>query len=132
VFARLDQREKLIDLQLGTVAALAEASGELDPGPLGQNAYDVLRQHAALRVEARESRRPTHRQLPPVAGMGYARLPDPSPGDVFFDLEGDPYVGTDGGIEYLWGWGNQDRYECLWAHDKAAEKAALESFVDTA
>ena len=36
--------------------------------------------------------------------MGYARLPDPSAGDVFFDLEGDPYVGTDGGIEYLWGW----------------------------
>ena len=25
----------------------------------------------------------------------------------------------------------EDRYECIWAHDKAAEKAALESFVDT-
>ena len=129
-FARRDQREKLVDLRLGTVAALAAAPRERDPGPLGHNAYDVLRNQAALQVEARETRRPTRRHLPPVAGMGYARLPDPSAGDVFFDLEGDPYVGTDGGIEYLWGWWVQDRYECVWAHDKAAEKTALESFVD--
>jgi predicted RecB family nuclease len=102
-FARRDQREKLVDLQLGTVADLAAAPVELDPGPLGHNAYDVLRHQAALQVEARETRRPTRRHVTPVAGMGYARLPHPSAGDVFFDLEGDPYVGTDGGIEYLWG-----------------------------
>ena len=129
-FARRDQRDKLVDLQLATVADLAAAPAELDPEPLGHNAYDVLRHQAALQVEARETRRPTRRHLTPVAGMGYARLPDPSAGDVFFDLEGDPYVGTDGGIEYLWGWWIEDRYECVWAHDKAAEKAALESFVD--
>ena len=131
-FARRDHREKLLDLGLGTVAALAAAPGELDPGPLGHNAYDVLCHQAALQVEARETRRPTHRHLPPVAGMGYGRLPDPSPGDVFFDLEGDPYAGTEGGIEYLWGWCAQGRYECFWGHDKAAEKAALEGFIDRA
>jgi predicted RecB family nuclease len=130
-FARRDQREKLVDLRLGTVAELAAAPIELDPGPLGHNAYDVLHHQAALQVEARETKHPTRRHLPPVAGMGYARMPDASAGDVFFDLEGDPYVGTDGGIEYLWGWWVQDRYECVWAHDKAAEKVALESFVDT-
>ena len=52
------------------------------------------------------------------------------PGDIFFDLEGDPYVG-DGGIEYLWGWWSADAgYECVWAHDADAEKSALERFVD--
>ena len=53
-FARRDQREKLIDLRLGTVAALAGAPGELDPGPLGHNAYDVLRYQAALSGDAPE------------------------------------------------------------------------------
>ena len=32
---------------------------------------------------------------------GLAALPEPSPGDLFLDLEGDPYV--DGGLEYLFG-----------------------------
>ena len=49
---------------------------------------------------------------------------------MFFDLEGDPYVGTDGGIEYLWGWTTADgTYHHRWGHTEADERAALESFV---
>ena len=46
---------------------------------------------------------PVRRHLAPEAARGYARLPEPSAGDVFFDLEGDPYATADGGIEYLCG-----------------------------
>ena len=131
--ARREQRDRLVDVDVTTVQALADAPADLEVGKLGAEAFDVLRHQARLQVVSRDERRPTHRHLAPERARGYARLPDPSPGDVFFDLEGDPYVGTDGGIEYLWGWWTADRgYECVWAHDAAGEKAALERFVDLA
>src|SRR4029079_7148070 len=66
----------------------------------------------------------------PAAGGGLALLPKPSPGDVFFDLEGDPYVELEG-LEYLWGWCDADgEYRHVWAHDLEDERAALEKFVD--
>ena len=34
---------------------------------------------------------------------GFALLPDPSPGDLFFDFEGNPFWDKDGSLEYLWG-----------------------------
>ena len=36
-------------------------------------------------------------------GFGLSCLPQPSPGDIFLDFEGDPYV-DEGGIEYLLGY----------------------------
>ena len=39
-------------------------------------------------------------------GRGFCRLPQPSRGDVFFDMEGDPLL--DGGLEYLFGVVSQD------------------------
>ncbi|WP_255372037.1 TM0106 family RecB-like putative nuclease, partial [Cellulosimicrobium sp. CUA-896] len=68
-------------------------------------------------------------------------LPAPSPGDLFFDFEGDPlWVDADGrsrGIDYLFGWverpaqpGEQPPFHALWAHDLAAERDALVAFVD--
>jgi predicted RecB family nuclease len=128
-FARRAQRERLAGLGLGTVAALAAAPATLDCRPLDPAAFALLRHQAALQVASRSTGQPTRRHLPPAGGAGYARLPEPSAGDVFFDLEGDPYV-ADGGLEYLWGWWTDDGYEHVFAHDRAEEKAALERFVD--
>jgi predicted RecB family nuclease len=129
--ARREQRQRLVALGLPTVEALAAAPADLEVGKLGEEAFDVLRRQAGLQVVSRSEHRPTHRHLEPQNARGYARLPEPSAGDVFFDLEGDPYLGTDGGVEYLWGWWTADRgYDCAWGHDAAAEKVALERFVD--
>ncbi|PWD51439.1 hypothetical protein C8046_13005 [Serinibacter arcticus] len=67
-------------------------------------------------------------------------LPEPSPGDVYFDFEGDPMWsvsgGMEGGLEYLFGLieepadGDEaERYVTFWAHDRAEEKAALVDFL---
>jgi uncharacterized protein len=126
-----DNRRRLAEAGIATVAALAEARAP-DPNPLGAERFEALRRQAALQVESRDSGRPCHRHLEPVRAAGYALLPAPSPGDVFFDLEGDPYAG-DGGLEYLWGWWTPDTgYEGVWAHDAEAERAAFERFVDGA
>ena len=117
--ARRDQREKLVvEMALPTVSALAARPGDDRPPPgSGPSASTCSATRPRCRCDSRESGEPRHRHLSPAPAAGYARLPAPSPGDVFFDLEGDPYVG-DGGIEYLWGWWTaQDGYECVWAHD---------------
>ncbi len=68
-------------------------------------------------------------------GGGLARLPEPDAGDLFFDLEGDPFAG-DGGLEYLFGWaavpgdGGDPAYGHTWAHDGPSERAAFEHFID--
>ena len=41
--------------------------------------------------------------LPVEPGFGLTRLPEPSDGDIFLDLEGDPFVGEHG-LEYLFGY----------------------------
>jgi uncharacterized protein len=128
--ARRDQRDRLVELGLPTVAALAAAPADADCGKLGRERFDLLRHQARLQVESRETGSPTHRHLQPARAAGYAALPVPSKGDIFFDLEGDPYT-EDGGIEYLWGWWTADAgYEHVWAHDALAQKRAFEAFVD--
>ena len=61
---------------------------------------------------------------------GLAALPEPSAGDVFFDLEGDAFA-TDGGLEYLFGAADRDGgYDAHWALDQQTEKRVFESFID--
>jgi uncharacterized protein len=128
--ARRDYRERLVEIGLPTVLALAEAPETTAARPLAAERFELLHHQAALQVSSRTSGLPVHRHLAPTRAAGYALLPAPSPGDVFFDLEGDPYVG-DAGIEYLWGWWTAGSgYECGWAHDPDAEKAVFERFVD--
>lgn len=126
---RRENRDDLEELNIATVVTLAGAEDPEGRNPLGAERFGYLRQQAALQVESRESGEPRHKHLQPAPAAGYALLPKPSAGDVYFDLEGDPYVG-DEGIEYLWGWWTGDAYEYEWAHDSVSEKAALERFVD--
>lgn len=58
-------------------------------------------------------------------GRGFCLLPEPDPGDIFFDIEGNPRA-ISNGIEYLLGYvelgSNPPAYTALWALDKAEEK----------
>src|SRR5581483_7542412 len=62
---------------------------------------------------------------------GLARLPAPSPGDVFLDLEADPFVGENG-LEYLFGYvtSTERSYQADWALTPEQEKRAFERFID--
>ena len=85
-----------------------------------------LRADNRLQRNARDGLTPVRRHLEPLAERGYARLPAPSAGDLFFDLEGDPYLDTEGGVEFLWGWCDAaGDYACVWALDRPAEREAL-------
>src|SRR5258708_27914103 len=70
--------------------------------------------------------------LPPENEGGRCKLPVPSPGDVFFDIEGDPYAFGQG-IEYLLGWATSDGGTLSYGRERglsrAEEKRAFEEFV---
>ena len=129
--ARRDQRAKLAAAGVTTATALATLPAETPVPRLGRDRVELLRHQAALQLASRRSGRPTRRHLEPAPARGYALLPAPDPGDLFLDLEGDPYLDGDGGIEYLWGWCDAaGRYACAWAHDRDGERRALERLVD--
>ena len=65
------------------------------------------REQARVQLAGRTTGEPVHECLPIVPDAGLHRLPEPSAGDVFFDLEGDPFV-PDAGREYLFGYAYAD------------------------
>jgi predicted RecB family nuclease len=121
-----------------TVEAIAACGGALpEPPKRGRReTYGGLGQQAKLQVQARAAATPPREHLPLEAGKGFARLPEPSPGDIFLDFEGDPFAG-DNGLEYLTGYHYRDKDRKVvltqdWAFDAKAEKVALERFIDFA
>lgn len=93
---------------------------------------EKLRRQARLQRSQEEGGRPRYELLAPEAGRGLAILPAPSPGDIFFDMEGDPFF--EGGLEYLFGAITHEdgalRDHAWWAHDAAEERRAFEAFLD--
>jgi predicted RecB family nuclease len=124
------RRAALTDAAIPTRRSLGIAPAQTEVPGLRPEVFQTLHYQADLQVRSEDEQRPLQRQLAPRRAEGYAALPDADPADVFFDLEGDPFIG-EAGIEYLWGWSDaHDSYAHHWAHDAAAERAALEAFVD--
>lgn len=91
--------------------------------------YQKLRDQANIQWRSRnQNEQPIHELLDLQAEKGFFNLPEPSPFDIYLDLEGDPMVDP-GGLEYLIGWVQQGTYHALWANTEAEEKAAFESFM---
>ena len=95
-----------------------------------------LSDQARLQLHERETGERVHELVPPepeVTGKGLAALPEPTPWDVFFDIEADPWA-LDDGLEYLLGVAvtvdGQPAYLPFWAHDREEEKQAFEAFID--
>jgi len=119
-----------------TLQRLAEMPLPLDwkPERGSSDSYTRIREQARIQAEARASDERKFELLPVENGFGLTRLPAPSAGDVFLDLEGDPFVG-EGGLEYLFGYifanaGGNPEYRGAWTFSRAEEKKAFEDFVD--
>ncbi|MBB3877011.1 MAG: TM0106 family RecB-like putative nuclease [Sphingomonas sp.] len=124
------QRGKLEAVGVTTMAGLA---GLQDRVPrLAPNTLARLRVQARLQSNRRAGGDPAFelRDLDP--GKGFDLLPEPHEGDVFYDIEGDPYF--PGGLEYLHGvWYRQDGewiFRAFWAHDRAAEGRSVADLLD--
>jgi predicted RecB family nuclease len=120
---------------IGTAAELAAMplpiSWKPERGALPS--YERIREQARIQVEARGQDKLLYEPLPVNAGFGLTCLPEPSHGDIFFDLEGDPFV-EGGGLEFLFGYTYAENgapvYVADWATTRAQEKEGFERFVD--
>jgi len=131
-----DQCRTLERHGVGSIGQLASMAPGPVPG-LSPRSLEGLRHQARLQVAALENpgAPPPYELLAcPEPGFGLAGLPEPSPGDLFFDIESDPFA-EEGGLEYLFGvgWVAGDgtfAYRAFWAHDPAGEARAFTELVD--
>ena len=135
---RSDVARRLTEAGIATFSALASLPA---PPPEVPNVSEVvlgsLQQQARLQHESLGRSRPLYEFLPVEANRGLAALPEPSRGDLFFDMEGDPFAEEDG-LEYLFGvWdplvltdAGDPTFRPWWGHSRAEEKIAFEGFID--
>ncbi len=150
------QRRGLREHGVATRRALAAALLPL-PRIEGSHADSVarVREQARLQVEGEDSGRALYEILDPARteegalapNLGLLALPEPSPGDLFLDMEGDPFA-FEAGIDYLFGViepgpkddpkesNAQPTFHAFWSRDAdgrvslAAEKRAFEALID--
>ena len=104
---------------------------------------------ARLQVESEDKREIRYQLLDPdrdeegelVPNRGLLALPEPSEGDLFFDIEGARYYSEDDkefGLQYLFGMvdtadrdaDGRPRYTQIWSFDRNGEKRAFEELID--
>ncbi len=128
---------------LATCAELPELSGVTTASLVRAQAQARLQVQsdgaAAIAYELLDPERDDAGHL--VLNRGLLALPEPSAGDLFFDIEGARYYSEDGkefGLQYLFGIvdtadldddGNP-RYVQIWAFDRLGERRAFEELID--
>jgi predicted RecB family nuclease len=138
------QRRGLTDRGVTTLEQLGTLALPLEPPLDGSTERTVerVREQARIQLEGRQEGSFKYELLLPEGEQpgdperGLASLPLPSPGDLFFDIEGDPYAFEDG-LEYLFGVMEGDgSWHAIWSTDVAGgftfagEKAAFEKLMD--
>ncbi len=131
-------RQELTLQRYPTLAAAAAMPVPIAFTPVrgSRDAYARIREQARLQHVQRSALQPVHEMLPLGDGQGLARLPEPSPGDLFLDLEGARFA-REGGREYLFGlWRRGEdepppgRYAGRWAFTDVEERTRFEALID--
>ncbi|HLJ61888.1 MAG TPA: TM0106 family RecB-like putative nuclease [bacterium] len=131
---RRDQVSRLREAGVDALTALAQSAAGTVVERLAPRIFENLRDQAALQLERRTTGRLGWHHLTAEPGCGFELLPRPSPGDIIFDIEGDPFWEAARGLHFLFGFLTRDdgdwRYQSLWAHDRVGERRLFETFVD--
>ena len=149
------QRRALQTIDVTTRTGLAEPVNPL-PGRLdgaGSEALARIQAQATIQVRGERVGKTISERIAPardrddelVPNQGLLMLPEPSPGDLFFDIEGDPFFGSEevDGIDYLFGViepgrldsDGQPWFHAIWSIEDGtvttgAERRAFEAFID--
>jgi predicted RecB family nuclease len=128
-----NQIRRLWEFGISTVRTLAASPAESRVPGIQPDTLNRLRHQATLQIAKRDTNANYVETLPVAARKGFARLPYPHAGDIFFDMEGAQFF-EDGSLEYLFGFitveDGEPRFKAYWAHDREAEKRAFEAAMD--
>jgi uncharacterized protein len=124
-------RTHLVEAGLTTIDAVAASQPADRPTLISIDTFENLRAQSALQVEGERQGKILHEVTEPRVLIG---LPARSPGDIWFDMEGDPYAPGPAGLEYMFGFAfmrdSEFMFETFEAHDTVTEKIAFEAFID--
>lgn len=139
------QRDRLEAAGISRVGDLASLPVTRSVPGISDAALRRIREQARLQLETRLTGQPRYELLLDAEPRtGLELLPPPTPGDLFLDLEGDPFVRGQG-LEYLFGLvelgeisddfvpreaPGEPRYHAFWAQTPAEEKRAFEAVID--
>jgi uncharacterized protein len=130
------QRVELVGRDVTTLTKLAQLPLPLEFQPRRGSTETFVRsrEQARLQLASRSLDVPVHALRDTEQERGFARLPEPSPGDVFLDLEGDLFA-RESGREYLFGVVTVDAegrpsYRPFWAFSDEEERRAFEAVID--
>jgi predicted RecB family nuclease len=137
---RRDQIERLSLAGIATLEALGDAAPGTVVQRISEGTFETLRHQAALQLGARRTGMQRYELLLPLERRGLGLLPAPDAGDLFYDIEGDPFWEPGRGLEYLHGitsleamgsdpWGLTPVFTPIWAHDRDAERRAIEAVI---
>jgi predicted RecB family nuclease len=118
--------------QIQTLEQFAKATSIAEP--TRGNMESFLRRQAQAKVQwqGRVQDKLLHELLPIERGRGLNRLPEPSDGDIYFDIEGDAFF-PDGGLEYVFGYAYKENgnyvYKRVWSIDRNEERKAFGQFM---
>ena len=149
------QRSALREIDVSTRTALAQPTQPLPDrlDRIGREALQRVHAQARIQVKGEQTGAIISELIPPprdregdlIPNQGLLMLPQPSPGDLFFDMEGDPFFSSDevDGIEYLFGViepGRLDEsglptFHSYWSIENGTvtttgERRAFEAFID--
>ncbi|MEO5816671.1 MAG: TM0106 family RecB-like putative nuclease, partial [Gemmatimonadaceae bacterium] len=129
------QARKLRSAGVATLRSLAELSDDRSVPKLQPETLGRLRDQARLQLGKRSTGTNAVETLPLEKSRGFARLPQLDPGDLFFDMEGDPVYSPEGSLEYLFGFhflddNGGETFRAFWAYDRESEKKAFEDALD--
>ena len=129
------QRTQITKLEragINTVVQLAVLPVETRVADLNPQVLERLRAQAGLQEYKKRTGENKFELVDCEPGHGFSRLPKPDPGDLFFDMEGDP-LHLDG-LEYLFGFSflteGKMEFKSLWAHDHDEERVAFAKFMN--
>ncbi len=96
--------------------------------------YQKIHHQAQVQFRGREQKEMLYDLLPVEELRGLNRLPEPSLGDLYFDIEGDHFY-EEGGLEYLFGISYRDEggdmvYRPFWAKDRIEERKMFSDFME--
>lgn len=124
------QRQKLEAAGVGTMTELSRRTQRV-PRMASETQQRLVLQ-AKLQSDRRGGGAPSFVLRDVLPGRGFGLLPEPDEGDVFYDIEGDPYY--PGGLEYLHGfWYRVDGewvFRAFWAHTREDEGRATRDLLD--
>ncbi len=125
------QMSKLRKTGIRSVASLAATAPDTKIPDLNRDVFLRLRSQAVLQHHKATTGKDKYEIIPFPSDKGFARMPVPDDGDLFFDMEGDPLYPN--GLEYLFGVcyckNGRMQFKSFWAHDHEEERETFKRFM---